>query len=130
MANITIHGRFVRDPELSHVTVKGEDRALCKFTVAEDKRFGEEASFFDCQIWGKRAETIQKFFSRGKDIVLYGRFEQEPYEDKEGKTRRPWKLTVENFDFCGSKKDGESASRSDSDVPDGFTQIDEEDMPF
>lgn len=131
MAYITIHGRFVRDPELSYVQVKGESRALCKFSVAEDKRFGEGASFYDCQMWGKQGEAIQKFFFKGKDIVLHGRHEQEPYEDKDGKTRRPWKFSVDRFEFCGSKKDGESSSQSDPNIPEGFQVMeDDDDIPF
>lgn len=49
MAHVTVHGRLSRDPELSFVPVKGDQKAVCRFSVAEDKRFGEDASFFDCQ---------------------------------------------------------------------------------
>jgi single-strand DNA-binding protein len=131
MSYITVHGRLTRNPELKYINIKGEQKAVVNFSVAEDKRFTEGASFYDCQAWGKIAEAIEKFFFKGKDIVVYGNHEQEPYEDKDGKTKRPWRLNVERFDFCGPKDAG-SAGTSGA-APEGFVEVDpaeDDDVPF
>lgn len=124
MAYIIVHGRITRDPELSQVNTKDGKKAVCKFSVAENKWFGEDASFYDCQAWGKQGEAIEKFFKKGKEIVVYGNHEQEPYKDKEGKVKRPWRLNVSRFEFCGSKSDDQAAH-----IPAGFQEMDEEDDP-
>lgn len=128
MNNIIIHGRLTKDPELGeYTTSKGEKGKSCKFTVAVNRRFGEEADFFNCIIWGSRAEVINKFFKKGSEIVLSGEMQCNPYE-KDGVKKYPWSLVVGQFDFCGSKK-GEDRP-VDNEVPEGFEAIQDEDIPF
>lgn len=126
MNSCTIHGRLTRDPETrSYTNAKGEAGSVCDFTVAVNRRSGDEADFFRCTIFGKRAEVIQKWFAKGAEIVCRGHMQCDPYEDKDGKKRYPWKLIVEDFDFCGSKKD----SGSQGAPQDSFEQADD-DVPF
>lgn len=129
MNNIIIHGRLARDPELGeYKNSKGNTGKWCKFTVAVDRKFGEETDFFNCITFGKLPEVIDKFFSKGKEIVVSGEMQCNPYEDKDGKKRYPWTLSVNQFDFCGSKKDGDVPV--DDGIPEGFSQISDDDVPF
>ena len=59
-----IHGRLVRAPELTRDDTD-DKKNRCKFTVATDRRYGDEADFHDCIIFGKRAEVIDKYFDKG-----------------------------------------------------------------
>ena len=114
---IAIKGRLTRDPELAFFkNSNGEDRSVCRFSVAVNRDYGDDADFFNCSIFGKRAEVIDKYFSKGSEIVCQGRMEQNKYKDKDGNDRTTWNLIVNNFDFCGP-------------TPDGFKEI-EEDVPF
>ena len=118
----TIHGRLVRDPELTpRRNSDSSDRV--NFTVATDRR-GEGTDFFDCVAFGKRAEVIEKFFSKGQEIIVWGEGHLNSYEDKNGIKRKSYSIFVEGFDFCGSKKDGKSSGTADS-----WEQFDEDD-PF
>lgn len=128
MNNITIHGRLTRDPELKDYTAaNGDVGKMCRFCVAVDRRFGDETDFFECVTFGKPAEVIDKFFSKGKEIVVSGSMECNSYKAKDGTKRYPWRLRMSSFDFCGSKKDGE---KTESDAPSGFGPVNEEDIPF
>lgn len=123
---IAIKGRLTRDPELSSFkNSNGDNRAVCRFSVAVNRDYGDDADFFNCSIFGKRAEVIDKYFAKGSEIVCQGRMEQNKYKDKDDNDRTTWNLIVRDFDFCGKKSD------SDSNEPkaDGFEQI-EEDVPF
>ena len=118
-----IHGRLVRDPELTpRANSDGSDR--CNFTVAVDARFGDETYFYDCVIFGKRAGVIDKYFSKGSEIVLFGEGQQRSYTDKNGVKRKSYSIVVADFDFCGSKKDSNSDQSGDS-----WEQL-EADLPF
>ena len=129
MNNITIHGRLTRDPELGeYVTSKGDEGKSCKFTVAVDRRFGDEADFFNCVAFGKLAEVIDKFFKKGSEIVVLGEMQCNPYEGNDGIKRYPWSINVSRFDFCGSKKDSDKPV--DDGIPEGFKKIEDEDIPF
>lgn len=135
MNNVVIKGRLARDPESRSVDSKKGALTVCNFTVAVDRTFGEETDFFRCQAWGKTAETIEKFFTKGREILLQGSMENNPYEHKEtGKKVDSWQLRVDRFEFCGSKNDGQGSGANkpqDPNVPDGFVPIeDDDDIPF
>ena len=118
-----IHGRLVRDPELTpRANSDGSDR--CNFTVAVDARFGDETYFYDCVIFGKRAGVVAKYFDKGSEIVLFGEGQQRSYTDKNGVKRKSYSIVVADFDFCGSKKDSNSDQSGDS-----WEQL-EADLPF
>lgn len=125
MNNIIIKGRLTRDPELKEVKVKDDIKDVCTFDVAVNKTFGEDADFFRCQIWGKRAEFVKKFFVKGQEILVQGSHESRKYEDKSGNSRIAWELKASQVEFCGSKKDNTESSSA----TEGFEEVDE-DLPF
>ena len=114
-----IHGRLVRDPELTP-RANSESSDRCNFTVATDRRYGDEADFYDCVVFGKRAGVIEKYFSKGSEIVLFGEGQQRSYTAKDGTKRKSYSVVVSDFDFCGSKKkddNGDSWEQLDKDNP-------------
>jgi len=119
-----IHGRLARNPEFTQGSETTKDR--CNFTVATDRRYGDEADFFDCVIFGKRAGVVDKYFKKGSEIVLIGEGQIRSYEDKNGVKRRSYSVVVQDFDFCGSKRENQKQSVSDVS---GFEPNDD-DIPF
>lgn len=117
-----IHGRITRDPELTKGTGDTSDRV--NFTVAVDRRFGDETNFFDCTLFGKRAAVIEKYFSKGSEIVVVGEGQLRTYEDRNGNKRKAYSVVVSDFDFCGSRKKEDTGEAVDT-----FEDIDE-DVPF
>jgi single-strand DNA-binding protein len=100
-------GNLVRDPEL-RVTPKGTP--VCQFGIAinhtyvtESGEKREEVVFLDCECWGKRGETVAKYFTKGKPILVEGRHKLEQWEDKTTKQKRSRiKIVVEQFRFVDS----------------------------
>ncbi len=131
---ITIHGHLTRDPETRNTSKDG----VCNFTVAVNRRFDRETSdFFSCTAWGKTGELIQKYFTKGSEIALCGEMRSRSYEAKDGSKRTAWDINVDQIDFCGkaggNKREGqscESAKPLDSNALNGFTDIDDSDLPF
>lgn len=97
-----IHGRLTRDPELTRGSDSSHDRV--NFTVATDRRFGDETDYHNCVMFGKRAGVIDTHFRKGSEIVLYGEDQQNKYTDRNGNKRESWSVVVADFDFCGSKR--------------------------
>lgn len=121
------HGRFVRDPEeKAYKTKDGSQAIMAIFSIAVNNSYGAktEASFYDCRIFGKRAEAILRHFKKGSEIVVRGEFEQYEYE-KDGHKRRNWSLNVSDFDFCGSKDGSSGAPNTDN-----SNAITDDDIPF
>ena len=118
----TIHGRLVRDPELTKGTEEKNDRV--KFTVAVDHSFGDGAEFIDCIMFGKRAVVIDKYFHKGSEIVLTGEGRLNSYEGKDGVKRKSYTVTVREFDFCGSRNDGSGTVKAEAEPK--FEEVDED----
>ena len=136
MNSIIIHGRLTRDPETKFYD---GDKSICKISVAVDRSFKDKdgnsvTDFFNCTCFGKRAETIDKYFKKGDGISMQGEMQNNRYEDKDGKMRDGWHIKIDKFDFELSRKDGSQSVPSDGNAPVGFTPVDEttddEELPF
>lgn len=134
MIDLTIVGRLGRDPE--YHPAQGDKSQFCKFVVACDNRYGDLTSWFDCIAFGRKADNVDKFLSKGRQVAVRGRMEQgEPYTDKNGTMRRSWSVLVDEVEFLGSKT--ELATKDENgaivntvpDINDTWEQA-EEDNPF
>ena len=112
MPNINIAilaGNLTRDPELA-ITPKGS--SVCKFGIAINRTFKDasgtsrdETTFVDCEAWGKTAEAISKYLSKGRAIFINGRLKLDQWEDKTtGNKRSKLSVIVETFQFVDSKQ--------------------------
>lgn len=125
-----ISGRLGKDPELK----TGQSGAeFCNFSVAVDRRPDKdgkkETDWFRCTAFGKSAAFVEKYFKKGDGIELQGRMENHPYEDKDTKKNRDsWQFMVDRIEFPKGKN---SEAKTDAAAaPDGFQQINEDDIPF
>lgn len=125
MNKLILHGRLARDPEFIEDKTD-EKKNRCKFTVATDRRYGDEADFHNCIVFGKRASVVDKYLRKGSEIALEGELQGSSYE-KDGAKRKSWTCVVADFDFCGSKSGGDG-SKSDN-ISDNFEKA-QEDIPF
>ncbi|WP_027399834.1 single-stranded DNA-binding protein [Anaerovorax odorimutans] len=128
MNQIVIKGRLTRSPELKTIQGKNGETSVCSFSVAVNRRFGEETDFFDCQAWGKAGEFVNKNFQKGQEILISGEMQCHPYENKEGKKVYPWRIKTDQIEFCGSKKD--NANSDAPPLPEGIEEVDDDDLPF
>ena len=120
-----IHGRLTRDPEFIQGEEESKNRA--KFTVAVDRSYGDEADFIDCIVFGRRAAVVDKWYHKGKEILVEGEGRTGSYTDKNGIKRKTYTIVVGQLDFCGSGSD----QKQDGDVKnyDSWDQL-EKDNPF
>ena len=124
---VVISGRLTKDPEVRYSS--GNDpKAVARFNVAVN-RMKEGTDFISCVALGKTAEFIEKYFIKGKGIELTGRIQTGSYE-KDGHKIYTTDVVADRVEFPKAPKDGSSSS-SQSNVPSGFAEIDDdEDIPF
>lgn len=115
-------GHLTRDPEL-RATPKGTP--ICQFGLAVNRQFKDESgatkdevTFIDVEAWGKQAETIAKYCTKGKPLFIEGRLKLDSWEDKTtGQKRQKLKVVLESFQFVGGgekSQDGHQASGGQS----------------
>ena len=92
-------GNLTRDPELKHLE---SGMAVCSFGIAMNRKFGdkEETTFVDVTMWDKQADTVAKFFTKGKPILIEGRLKLDQWVDKKtGENRSKLCVIGERFTF-------------------------------
>ena len=104
---ITIMGRLTRDPELRRT---GSGIAVASFTIACDRDFGgqdgqKEVDFIDCVAWRQTGEFVQRYFTKGRMIVVDGRLQIRKYTDKDGNNRTAAEVVAEHCYFGDSKRE-------------------------
>lgn len=129
---VILIGNFTRDPELRQ-TQSGT--SICRFSIAVNRSYNgqdgnvrEETCFVEVDSFGRSAENIAKFFTKGSPILIEGRLRQESWTDKEsGKQRSKLLVVLERFEFVGSKNsDGASDNARAAASADEL----EDDLPF
>ena len=110
--HICIAGRMVRDPELRRT---GSGTAVASFTLAveddfKDKDGNKKTIFIDCIAWRGLGETVAKYFSKGRMVIVAGKLDIREWTDKEGNKRRTAEVVADNVYFADSKKEESSGN--------------------
>lgn len=134
MANLNkvmLMGNMTRDPQLSYLP---SQTPVVEFGLAINRRYkkqdgsqGEETCYVDCQMFGKRAETINKFFKKGEPIFVEGRLKFDQWE-KDGRKQSKLRVFVENFEFLG--RGGGSGGSSPIQAPPEYQDNGVADAPY
>lgn len=107
-------GNLTRDPE---VRALPSGAAVARISVAVNRVYNdkdgnkkEEVTFVDVDVFGKQAELMGKFFTKGKAILVEGRLKLDAWEDKTtGEKRQRLGVVMESFSFVGAGKGGGDA---------------------
>ena len=137
MNKVIIIGRFTRDPEIKYST--GENAtATARFSLAVNRRFKNkegnyDADFINCVAFGKTAEFIEKYFTKGMAIGITGRIQTGSYTNKEGQKVYTTDVVVEETEFVESKnKDtSDNVPNNNANSNSDFEEVvSEDEMPF
>lgn len=108
---VILLGNLTRDPEVRYLPSNAAvvDLGLAVNDRYQDKQSGEwvdHPNFVDCTAFGKTAEAIGKFFSKGRPILLEGKLRFEQWEDRQsGQKRSKLKVVIDQWSFCDSMPD-------------------------
>lgn len=130
---VNLMGRLTHDPEMRKT---GSGKSVTNFSLAVERDIASavtgkrEADFIDCVAWGKTAEFIGQWFSKGSMAVVTGRLQVRFWEDKDGSKRKAVEVNVTSCYFGSSKKDAAPASGHPVAVPaDDFSDITDDELP-
>ena len=92
MLNMTAHGNLGRDPELKEV---GSSQ-VASFSIAA--RTGkDQTTWIDCDVWGKRAETVMSYLHKGDRVTVAGSGRLRTFEKKDGSEGKSLEINVSDF---------------------------------
>ena len=88
---VQLIGNLGNDPEIINLE---SGKTLAKFTIATNETYknnkGEKVTdtqWHNVVAWGKTAEIIEKYVTKGKEIAVEGKLTSRSYETKEGEKR-------------------------------------------
>jgi single-strand DNA-binding protein len=108
---VLLMGNLTRDPQMKYLP---SQTPVVDFGLACNRKYKtqsgeqkEEVTFVDCSAFGRTAEVINQYFTKGKPIFIEGRLRYEQWEDKQGGGKRSrLSVQIENFQFVGGDRDG------------------------
>lgn len=143
MNKFIVTGNLTKDAELRYTT---NEKAYSKFTIANNEGYGDnkKTNFFNCTLWGKGAENLNRFLVKGQKVLITGRVDINDYTDKEGISKKIIDINVDSFggvELIGNKSQQETSNNdySEGGMPAGFnggydggdiTPEDDGDLPF
>ena len=123
---VNLLGRLTRDPEVRYFSAGGEQKARARFNLTVN-RYNDDCDFISCVAFGKIAEIIEKYVTKGTKIAVEGRIQTGSYTNKEGQKVYTTDVVISNLEFAESKKEANQQSDGFLDVPDN---LDDDDLPF
>ena len=127
---VILIGRLTSTPEL-HKT--NNDKSVARATIAVNRRYkshnGErEADFINLVVWGRLAETLASYASKGSLISLDGELRSRRYE-KDGTTHYVTEVLCSGFQLLESR--AQRALRENNTGADlADLVLEEEELPF
>ncbi len=117
---VVLIGRLTKDPDMRFTQ---SQRAVCSFTLAVNRNFttqgGErEADFINIVCWGKTAENVSKYLSKGSLVAVDGRIQTRNYDNAQGQRVYVTEVVGENVTFLESRNSSNNNSARDY----GFTE--------
>lgn len=124
MNKVILIGRLTREPELRYS--QSGDTAIVHFGLAVNRKYkqdvGQDADFPSVVAFGKTAEFIDKYFSKGSKMVVEGRLQTGSYTDKDGNKHYTTDVVAEAVEFAESKKSADVEEIN-------FIKVDDTDVP-
>lgn len=130
MNKFIVTANLTKDAELRYTA---NDKAYSKFSIANNEGYGDnqKTNFFNCTLWGKSAENLNRFLTKGQKVLITGRVELGKYTDKEGVERLTTDIIVDSFggvELLGNKAQQESGTNNDTSNNSDFSMNNNEDM--
>ncbi len=116
---VIMMGRICSDPELK-TTPNGVN--VCTFRIAVERRFqqkGEErkTDFFNVVAWRSTGELVNKYFGKGKMILVEGEMQTRQYTDKSGNQATWYEIVAERVSFTGEKAEKSANTAPEESTP-------------
>ena len=138
---VVLVGRLVRDCE---VKVTSGGTSVCRFSVAINRRkktgetWADEVNYFDVSLWGRSADTLKPYLTKGRQVSIEGELRQNRWE-QDGQARSKVEIfanQVQLLSSPGTGTDGTAPVRdfkaqADSQPgPESFEDVNDDVIPF
>lgn len=145
MNKVFLIGNLTKDPD---VRTTGGGTSVCTFSIAVDRRFkaqnGEKVTdYFNIVAWRQLADLCGRYLAKGRKVSVVGELQNRSYDAKDGTKRYVTEIVADEIEFLTPRdRDGAGyggapspsepyrGGESQTVAPEGFTDVDDDDLPF
>lgn len=95
----------------------------------QDGTYSDETNWFDCVMFGNRAEALEPFLQRGCKATIAGRLRQSSYE-KDGQTRSKVEIIVDEVELMNARREKQQPEGSPKPETVQAGSMYDDDIPF
>ncbi|HMV13730.1 MAG TPA: single-stranded DNA-binding protein [Chitinophagales bacterium] len=104
---VQLIGNLGKKPEIKSF---GEDKKLATFSIATSDYYydnkgekKEQTQWHNVVVFGKQAETVEKYLDKGMQVAVTGKITYRQYEDKDGIKRNVTEIIASDFLLLAKK---------------------------
>lgn len=105
---ICVAGQLGRDSEVKYLN-NPEQTAVANFSVADDQGRDKPTIWWNCQLFGKRAESLSQYLTKGQKVTVTGSLTQREYTDKDGAKKVAQEIRVQDIALQGGQRQQQEA---------------------
>ncbi|NLC24010.1 MAG: single-stranded DNA-binding protein [Oxalobacter sp.] len=109
MNNITIAGNIGKDPETRYLP---QGDAVLSFSIADNQGKDKPAIWWNCALFGKRAESLAPYLTKGTPVTVTGTVTQREYTDRDGNKRVSMDVRVNDITLQGGRQEARTGGRN------------------
>ena len=102
MNSLTITGNLGKDAETRYLA---DGTAVCGFSVADSMGREKPSIWWNCALFGKRAESLGQYLTKGQQVTVIGTVTEREFTDKDGLKRKSMDVRVQDIALQGGKRD-------------------------
>lgn len=109
---VILIGRLTKDMELKYLqsgSAVGKLSVAVNRSVKRGDQWVDEASFFETTLFGKQAEALKQYLTKGKQVALSGFLKQDRWE-KDGQKFSKVQIVCSFVQLLGGKSEGAQKS--------------------
>lgn len=128
MNTITVAGTLGKDAEVKYLP-NGD--AICNFSVADSQGRDKPTIWWNCGLYGKRAESLAQYLTKGQAVTVTGSVSEREWTSKDGEKRKSMDVRVNDVALQGGRRDAEpQQERQQPQKPAPVDDLDSDDVPF
>ncbi len=109
---VILMGNLTRDPELKFLP---NGSSVANFGIAMNERYTdrqtgeqkESACFVDVAAWGRQAEIVNEYLTKGSPIFIEGALKFDSWETEDGSRRSKLSVTALRIQLIGGRRDSD-----------------------
>lgn len=128
---VVLMGNITRTPDVRNLPSSATLAATTGIAVNRKYKDKEDVMFIDIVAYGKQAEIMGEYLTKGSSILVEGRLSYRQWE-QDGQKRSKHEVIVESFQMVGGRRDMADMDYADDSKKsyDSSAPISEEDVPF